>query len=617
MASVGAVKAGEAFVKVFSDDTALVRGLRGIEAKYKQLGSNIAGVGAQITGLGTAVASVGAVSLAALSWPLSLASNMENTEAAFTTLLKDGDKARSLMEDLAAFAASTPFQFDELANAGKKLLAFGSEAGNVKTELRSIGDIASAIGAPIGEIAELYGKARVQGRLFGEDINQLTGRGIPIIQELAKQFGVADSEVKALVEDGQIGFGNLEKAFISLTTGAGQFAGGMERQSKTLSGSFSTLRDNIAAAFRPFGEVLLPFAKKALDVGTKLVSKFAEFAKNNKQLVIPLAAALAAITAIGSVVATVGGSVFALGAAIAAVGSAAGTLAGIATTIGATLGVPFAIAAVLAAGLVAEMAIVATTVAAVGAGFVYLANEVGVLVPAFNFVKGAILEVFGTFKQTFGGMIAALGSGQFGLAAQIAWQGVKVATLQGSQSVLQGIEYLWKNAGTLTIMFLQKLGSLVIKAFAALPKLAFAALRGGAGIVDILNGVFADAFSSGSFASALDGPIAEAQKKLDALTMQANATAPVVNVGSPPAAAPARNANPIEAAQAAQISEKTQTLEEAKTFALSYITGKVPGAATAPQNTTVNNSFQGESVGEILSEQLVVLKRLLVLGGLQ
>ena len=49
--------------------------------------------------------------------------------------------------------------------------------------------------ATVNQIAELYGKARVQGRLFAEDINQLTGRGIPIIGELAKQFGVSDSQV--------------------------------------------------------------------------------------------------------------------------------------------------------------------------------------------------------------------------------------------------------------------------------------------------------------------------------------------------------------------------------------------------------------------------------------
>ena len=79
----------------------------------------------------------------------------------------------------------------ELADAGRKLIAFGESADSVPETLRRIGDVSAGVQAPVNEIAELYGKARVQGRLFAEDINQLTGRGIPIIQQLARQFGAA------------------------------------------------------------------------------------------------------------------------------------------------------------------------------------------------------------------------------------------------------------------------------------------------------------------------------------------------------------------------------------------------------------------------------------------
>lgn len=66
--------------------------------------------------------------------------------------------------------------------------------------MMTIGDVAAGIHAPIGEIAEDAGEATVNGRLFADDINQLTRRGGPIIQELAKQFGVTDTEVKKLVK---------------------------------------------------------------------------------------------------------------------------------------------------------------------------------------------------------------------------------------------------------------------------------------------------------------------------------------------------------------------------------------------------------------------------------
>lgn len=145
------------------------------------------------------------------------AAGVEQLEIAFTTMLGSGDAAKELIYDIGEAAKSTPFQLPELQNASRSLLAFGTDAKDIIPTLTMLGDVSSGIGAPVGEIAELYGKAQVSGRLFGEDINQLTGRGIPIIGELAKQFGVAESEVKKLVEDGEVGFEHLEKAMQAMT----------------------------------------------------------------------------------------------------------------------------------------------------------------------------------------------------------------------------------------------------------------------------------------------------------------------------------------------------------------------------------------------------------------
>lgn len=196
------------------------------------------------------IAAAGAALTAVGGFAIASAAGIESTHAAFTTMLKDGGKASALMKELNTFAAETPFEFPELADAAKKLLAFGFAAEDIQPNLRRLGDIASGLGIPIGELSELYGKARVQGRLYMEDINQLTGRGIPIIGELAKQFGVAEGEVRKLVEEGKVGFPELEKAVQNLTNEGGMFAGGMLRQSKTLNGMISTLKDNVGAFAR-------------------------------------------------------------------------------------------------------------------------------------------------------------------------------------------------------------------------------------------------------------------------------------------------------------------------------------------------------------------------------
>lgn len=615
MASVGGIKAGQAYVSILSDDSPLRRGLKGIEAQFKSLGNDIGGVGAQIGGVGAAMAGIGTAGLAALAWPLQMASNMEQTEAQFTTMLKDVGAARALLGDLQEFAASTPFEFPELADAGRMLLAFGSSAGNVKNELRAIGDISSAIGAPIGEIAEIYGKARVQGRLFAEDINQLTGRGIPVIQELAKQFGVTDQEVKKLVEDGQVSFTNLEQAFRDLTTGTGKFAGGMETASKTMAGLLSTLRDNIGAALRPFGEALLPVAKQAVGVIGGIVAKFGEWAKANKQIVVPIAAALAGVVAIGGAAMTAGVALIGLGSAIGAVGTVAGAVS---TVVG-----------LVTAPVLGTIAAVAAGIAYLGVQFVRVTEAAGLLRPALAYIWDGFKTLWGIASQTLGGIAGALSSGQFGKAAEIAWAGVHLATLQGGQLILRGVEHLWDNAGTLTKKFLFGLALVTYRTFSSIPQLAWAALKGGKSLAEAMSVVFAGVFNEDlDLAGMMDPAIKRAEQRLDALTFQASPT-----VALAPKPSPAGVQMPPMNFPAAPARQPNQSLPASA--GRGYIPGNDPAAHLAymlgeemppidttqfekpkPQQTQSGAGGVVQSSAELLLETNRILRRIEEAGGL-
>ncbi len=192
------------------------------------------------------------------------AADMESTETAFQTMLGSMRNAKGLLSELKDFAKATPFEFPELADAAKKLLAFGSTSKGIVPELKMIGDVASGVGVSVGELAEIYGKNRVQGKLMAEDVNQLTGRGIPIIQEFAKQFGVGTAEVRGLVEAGQVGFPALRTAMQSLTAEGGRFFGMTEKQSRTANGLWSTLKDSIGEVLRSFGGPVLVELKQTL-----------------------------------------------------------------------------------------------------------------------------------------------------------------------------------------------------------------------------------------------------------------------------------------------------------------------------------------------------------------
>jgi tape measure domain-containing protein len=242
-----------------------------VSASAKKMAS-LSAAGLKI-GLGAALAG-GGVALAAGIKAVTSAADFEQTKVAFTTLIGDAGKAEQTLAQLRELGAKTPFEFPELADAGRKLIAFGEGSDTVAATLARIGDVSAGVQAPVNEIAELYGKARVQGRLFAEDINQLTGRGIPIIGELAKQFGVSDSEVKKLVESGQVGFPQIEQAFVNMTSQGGKFSGMMEAQSKTTNGLFSTLKDTINEVFltlgTPINDAIRPLVEQAIALAQKL-----------------------------------------------------------------------------------------------------------------------------------------------------------------------------------------------------------------------------------------------------------------------------------------------------------------------------------------------------------
>lgn len=174
------------------------------------------------------------------------AGEVEQTGVAYKVLVGNAELAKETLKDLVKFADVTPFETKEVLNAGKALLGYGISAKEVRGVLQSTGDIASGLGIPIQELATLYGKARTQNTLYTQDIKELANRGVPIYQELAKQFGVSEEAINDLASNGQIKFANLQQAFASLTGEGGQFFGLMNAQSQTFLGRISTLKSVLA-----------------------------------------------------------------------------------------------------------------------------------------------------------------------------------------------------------------------------------------------------------------------------------------------------------------------------------------------------------------------------------
>ena len=80
------------------------------------------------------------------------------------------------------------------------------------------------------------------------------GRGIPLADELAKQFGVTKDKVSELVTAGKVGFPEVQKAIESMTNEGCKFGGLMEAQSKTITGQISNIEDAIDTMFNKIGK---------------------------------------------------------------------------------------------------------------------------------------------------------------------------------------------------------------------------------------------------------------------------------------------------------------------------------------------------------------------------
>lgn len=172
-----------------------------------------------------------------------MAAEMESTETAMSVMLGSMAKAKALLKEVKDLAASTPFEFPELADSARMLIAFGESAAEVPDTLRKLGDVASGVQMPIKDLATIFGKARVQQVLMTDDINQLVERGIPAITGLARVIGVSDEKIRGMAEAGKLTFPLLDQMFRNLTAQGGQYAGMMEKQSTTWKGLMSTLSD--------------------------------------------------------------------------------------------------------------------------------------------------------------------------------------------------------------------------------------------------------------------------------------------------------------------------------------------------------------------------------------
>lgn len=275
--------------------------------------------------------------LGAAGAALKAAADYEQSQIAFTTMLGSAEEAKSLLQDISQFAATTPFQLPEVEAGAKQLLAMGSETGNLVDELRMLGDVSAGLNVPMERMILNFGQVRLQGKLTGRELRDFSVAGVPLIDELAKTLGVAKEEIADMVTKGEVSFDDVLAAFRSMTSEGGRFNNLMQAQSQTTAGQWSNLKDTITLLAREIGQQLLPMANQFLAWAQQAVAWFTALDPGTRNLIF-LFAGLAAV---------VGPLLILAGALIGALGTISTALAGVGLSLS---GILLPVLAVIAVG---------------------------------------------------------------------------------------------------------------------------------------------------------------------------------------------------------------------------------------------------------------------------
>ena len=251
---------------------------KGFSGGVKKLGS-IASGGLKV--VGGAVAGVTTVMGAGLAAGMKYNSSMENYFANFETMLGSADLATQHVNQLKEFAAKTPFEMSDLANASQTLLSFGNDADKVMPVMKQLGDISLGNKDKFNSLALVYGQVSSQGKLMGQDLLQCINAGFNPLLTISEHTGESMESLKDKMSKGQIGIEEMDQALKWATEDGGRFAGGMEKASQTMSGLISTLKDN---AMSLVGEVVQPISDSmtetllpaAIDAVDELTTAFRE-----------------------------------------------------------------------------------------------------------------------------------------------------------------------------------------------------------------------------------------------------------------------------------------------------------------------------------------------------
>lgn len=303
---------------------ALAKHLEDVGNKMQNVGKGVEDIGKKFS-----ILSAGAVALGTAG--VKFNAQMEQYQTAFTTLIGDEKEASRVIEEIQKDASKSPFNTESLVQANQYLISAGVSADESREAIMSLGDAIASTGGGSSELSRMaqnLQQIKNTGKATAQDIKQFANAGINIYGLLADSTGKTVEQL----QDMDISYDVLTTALKKASSEGGKYYGAMAKQSETLNGSLSTLKDSFNSLLGELTQSLVPIIKQIIQFINDLMTRIREMDQGQKDM----------ITKIGLVIATLGPALVVIGKIISTVGVLTSKLAPIVKIVGslssATLG---------------------------------------------------------------------------------------------------------------------------------------------------------------------------------------------------------------------------------------------------------------------------------------
>lgn len=204
----------------------------------------------------------------------------ELQKTTLAAMLGDLNQAEQVITRIQGLAVESPFQFKELTTYAKQLSAFSVPAQELYDTTKMLADVSAGLGVGMDRIVLAYGQVRSAAFLRGQEVRQFTEAGIPILDELAKQFSelegraVSTGEVFDKISARLVPFEMVAKVFKDMTSEGGKFYNMQEVQAETLRGKISNLKDAYEVMLNEIGSGQSEKLKDAVDWVRRLMQNY-------------------------------------------------------------------------------------------------------------------------------------------------------------------------------------------------------------------------------------------------------------------------------------------------------------------------------------------------------